>query len=152
MLRSHYETSIQSDMCCKSKTLEVLTITLRSKQKLLISVVYRHPKPTSEDINTLSELFHMMSATGHQLYILGDLNCDLSNSNQNANAIKLTDCINQLQLSQLISAPTRATSTSSICIDLIITNAKKYVLSSGVIEYGPSDHDLVYAIIQTRLP
>ena len=152
MLRSHYQTAVQRDLCYKSKTLEVLTITLKAKQRLLISVIYRHPKATSSDMDILSDLLCAMSATGRRLYLLGDLNCDVNKTKPDGETTRLLDSLDRLHLSQLIRVPTRTTATSSSCIDLIITNAKNFISSSGVVEYGASDHDIVYVILRTRLP
>ena len=134
------------------KKLEVLTIVVSGNLRLLISVVYRHPKASSTNMDTLSELLSTMTTTGHRLFLLGDLHCDVLTATQGVETTRLLSTLNQLHLSQLIQHPTRTTSISSIGIDLVITNASRNVSSCGVINYGASDHDIIFVIIKTRLP
>ena len=46
----------------------------------------------------------------------------------------------------LIAKPTRKTKTAETLLDLILTNDKKKVLTSGVVDTQFSDHSLVYTI------
>ena len=52
-------------------------------------------------------------------------------------------------LKNIISCPTRITSTSKSLIDLIITSQPAKVKSSGAIDLGISDHHLVFAVLKT---
>ena len=49
-------------------------------------------------------------------------------------------------LTQLIKEPTRVTEHSSTAIDLIFVNKPHRFISSGVQDFGASDHSLIYAI------
>jgi hypothetical protein len=49
------------------------------------------------------------------------------------------------QLDQLVK-PTRETNTLATLIDLVLTNAKENISTSGVIDLGMSDHSLIYAV------
>ena len=57
-----------------------------------------------------------------------------------------------LVLYQLISKPTRLTSTSSTIIDLIFTNVHGKHNSTGVIPISLSDHYLIFTSITLRKP
>ena len=47
-------------------------------------------------------------------------------------------------MKQIISSPTRITSNSSSLIDHVLTNASNMISSSGVIDIGISDHQMIY--------
>ena len=47
-----------------------------------------------------------------------------------------------------ITEPTRKTRTTETLLDLILTNDKKKVLTSGVVDTQLSDHSLVYTILR----
>ena len=52
----------------------------------------------------------------------------------------------------LIAKPTRKTKTEETLLDLILTNDKKKVLTSGVVDTQFSDHSLVYTILRSSAP
>ena len=52
----------------------------------------------------------------------------------------------------LIAKPTRKTKTAETLLDLILTNDKKKVLTSGVVDTQLSDHSLVYTILRSSAP
>ena len=87
-----------------------------------------------------------------EIYILGDLNCDLHSSK----TYRPTDLLNSLSelypLDQLIVEPTRCTINSRNLIDVIFTNCPNRVAASGVLHLGISDHSLVYAIRKVAIP
>ena len=150
ILRSHGQTHVVQELCYQTKTLEVLTIMVSAKLRLLISVVHRHSKASITNMDTLSELLSTMTTTGHRLFLLGDLNCDVLKAAQGVETTRLLSTLYQLHLSQLIQNPTRTTPISSTCADLVTTNARRYVSSCGVINHGASDHDDIFFIIKIR--
>ena len=62
----------------------------------------------------------------------------------------LTNTFDIYGLSQMISEPTRITSTSRTLIDLCITNSSEKIVNSGVVHLGISDHSLVFMTIKIR--
>ena len=79
------------------------------------------------------------------MYILGDLNCDLLNP---ASYI-LQDFCSAFSLTQIIRKPTRVTENSATLIDVILASNTNMVLNANVMPCSISDHDLVY--VQLRL-
>ncbi|CAB4003437.1 Hypothetical predicted protein [Paramuricea clavata] len=78
------------------------------------------------------------------IFILGDLNCNV-----------MKDCPENTALrtfNQLTITPTRITDTSESLIDVIITSASHLVNESGVMDTIISDHLLVYAVLNMKLP
>ena len=78
------------------------------------------------------------------LYLMGELNCNLASSTVDTNTNLLTSIANVYSLHQLIREATRITSSSSTLIDLIFTNCPDKVVCSGVSHVGISVHNLVY--------
>ena len=58
----------------------------------------------------------------------------------------LINILETYQLTQLISEPTRVTSSTSTLIDLFVMNKKKSIVHSGVYSLAVSDHYLIFAI------
>ena len=87
-----------------------------------------------------------------EMYILGDLNCNLlqEKAHFNVPTSKLNSIYELYQLSQLINEPTRVTLTTSSLIDHVVTNTPEKISHSGVVHTGISDHSLIYAIRKIR--
>ena len=83
-----------------------------------------------------------------EVYILGDLNCNMFKTDKNANipTKKIKTLYELYQLTQMIDEATRVTMTTSSLIDHIVTNTPEKISDSGVIHTGISDHSLVFAI------
>ena len=64
---------------------------------------------------------------------------------------KIKDLCSSLYLKQLIEEPTRVTPSSSILLDLILTNSVN-VSKTAVIDPEVSDHSLVYVIRKFKRP
>ena len=151
-LRSHYNATRIPALCHCSKTLEVLTVSIKAKKSLLLTVVYRHPKATKADLISLDEIMRSMALTGKMMLLLGDFNCDMAKKQRDTHTAALCDSLAELGLHQLINAPTRTTRASSTTIDLIITNNKRHIMAHRVEPCGISDHDIIYAVLRTKLP
>jgi hypothetical protein len=67
-------------------------------------------------------------------------------NNPTHHTIRLSDLINEFQLKQHITSPTRITPSSKILIDIIMS------YHSGVIHLGLSDHSLVYICRKVGIP
>jgi DNA polymerase II small subunit/DNA polymerase delta subunit B len=57
-----------------------------------------------------------------------------------------------LSTDQLINKPTRETNTSATLNDLVLTNAKENISTSGVIDLEMSDDSLIYVVRKFTLP
>ena len=76
---------------------------------------------------------------------MGDLNCDFLRLNSNRHAGHLFSLTKDFNMTQLISKPTRVTSSSSTLIDLIFTSNTEKVTYNDVVEIGVSDHYMIVA-------
>lgn len=55
-------------------------------------------------------------------------------------------------MKQLITQPTRVTATSKSLIDVIMTSNSALIAESGVMKTHISDHYLVYAVLNLKMP
>ena len=87
---------------------------------------------------------------GKEIFIAGDLNCNVMKHSPEADA--LNDLCSSLNLTQLVTSPTRETSESSTLIDVIMTSNPGLVVESGTVETHISDNHLVYSTLNLKLP
>ena len=99
-----------------------------------------------------SQLEAITSLPGNY-FLLGDYNADLIAPDKPPKAGRsLLDLLDIYNLHNLISSPTRITKTSITLLDLVITNNKIKVLTSGVVHVQLSDHSLVYEFLRKTAP
>ena len=96
----------------------------------------------------MEKLIEAIDEENKEVYILGDLNCDMLRKDNEINTSTMTvkSLYEQYQLYQLIDQATRITMTTSSLIDHIVTNRPEKISDSGVIHTGISDHSLIFAI------
>ena len=87
-----------------------------------------------------------------ELIIMGDLNCDLSSKKLQPHSNRLVEIFKLFQLEQVITGPTRISSTHESLIDIIATNKTGKLSDSGIIHLGISDHSLVYGCFKLAVP
>ena len=102
----------------------------------LVGTWYRPPNSPPERFNEFENLIDKIDAESKELYILGDVNCNLLPEASAHIFSHLTNIFDIYGLSQLITEPT--------LIDLCITNSPEKVLNSGGIHFGIIDHSLVF--------
>ena len=108
------------------------------------SYYWNHSNSPHERFNEFENVIDKIDAESKELYILGDVNCNLLSETSAHNSSYLTNIFDIYGLSQLITEPTRVTPVSKTLIDLCITNSPEKVSNSGVIHLGISDHSLVF--------
>ena len=101
----------------------------------------------------LEKLIKQIDDENKEMYLLGDLNCDMLKKEalQNTSTKKLNSLYELYQLFQLIEEPTRITMKSSSLIDHIVTNTPEKICHSSVIHTGISDHSIIFAIRKIRI-
>ena len=115
---------------------------MNSRIKYTISGRYPSSPPNlfSEFENVIANI----DAENKELYLLGEIKCNLLPEVITINSSYLMNIFDIYGLSQLITEPTRVTSSSKTLIDLCVTNSPEKVTNSGVIHLGISDHSLVF--------
>ena len=122
-----------------------------SKRKWAVISVYRPPRSS---INTffseLTKFLDIIIDNYDNLLILGDLNIDSSDSqDQGINAFH--DFCDVFDLRNLIKGKTCITKKHSSSIDVILTNKKRLFKNSGTIETGVSDfHKMVLTMLRVQ--
>jgi hypothetical protein len=109
-----------------------LTVQHAKLKSIIVCVAYRPPdcQPTCF-VNDLTPALTSALAVGKEIFIAGDLNCNmLSDCFESA---KLREFCNTFNLTQLISQPTRVTAHSSTLLDVILTTNNDLVSKSDVI-------------------
>ena len=91
------------------------------------------------------------------IFLLGDLNCDLSGARGRTDLIdnnhktrKLLDLFDLFSMQNVVNEPTRVTPTTQSLIDLIVTTKVNLVGKSGALPLGLSDHCLTYATLKLK--
>ena len=117
---------------CKDENLELLTadIKLLKSPKINVGVVYRPPDSNAQWITDFEERIDDMSTAGTEQVTMGDLNIDEMKSSSFKTMMEVCG------FPQLISEPTRVTSSSSTLIDHIYVNQPISYSSRGVIPIG----------------
>ena len=143
----------KSTIVCDEIEAVCLEINKPNSKPFVVISCYRPPSynPT-KFFEYIETIINGLDSGDRELYILGDLNCNmLSSKNTVPNAQFLSLC-ELYQLEQLIKNPTRITMQSRTLIDVILTNTSQRIVSSGVLHLGISDHSLVYAIRKISIP
>ena len=129
-----------------SDDLEVICLEIkRAKSKPFFVISwYRPPNSPAEIFDKFEIMLRKLEAKGKEYHIVGDLNCNLLDTEKNVHSGQLTDIMDIYQLEQIIKEPTRITIDTASLIDVFITNSPLKVKSSGVIRLGISDQYMIY--------
>ena len=147
-LRSSINYKVRNDLVpTELEAVCVEIIKLHSKP-FIVTTVYRPPSALSEFFDHFERLIKAVDNENKEMYILGDLNCNMLKTNNDSNipTKKIKSLYELYQLTQLIDEATRITPTTTSLIDHIVTNMPEKISDSGVIHTGISDHSLVFAI------
>ena len=95
-----------------------LKVQARSCKSFLLNTVYRPPSTPVTFLDNFTRVFIDSLLCGLDIFIFGDLNCNLLNDNYEAKA--LLEFCSTFNLTQLINLPTRITESSQSLIDVIM--------------------------------
>lgn len=127
---------------------------LLNKRRVAFGVTYR-PDNIGHNayvqfFNYFDETLSYILPTVDMIFCAGDLNIDLMNYNNPA-CKHLMSYLDESNLTQIISEPTRITGTSETLIDHIIVSNDDLIIDKGVVSvHNISDHELVYCKIRTN--
>ena len=143
-LRTNLNYRIRDDLINDDLECLIVEISKPRSSVFLVGTWYRPPNSPPERFNEFENVIDKIDAESKELYILGDVNCNLLPEASAHISSHLTNIFDIYGLSQLITEPTRVTLVSKTLIDLCITNSPEKVSNSGVIHLGISDHSLVF--------
>ena len=116
-------------------------------QKLPLSVMYRPPKDMSF-YDTLDKQLQCIARRRKNIFIMGDLNSDVSMKGNNSDlGRKLLRILNRHGLSNVIKDFTRITDNTRSLIDLSISSDKSKIKKAGTFDTGIADHRLNYCVL-----
>ena len=132
-------------------------ILLPNTKPMVVRIIYRLPSQ-SEILEIINTHFSKLDTNNNEIYILGDFNINfyLNNSYifQKNNLLQSQSIPNDIKkcyefstmfgLKQLTEVPTRVTCCSSTSIGHILASFPNRVSQQGVIDVGPSDHQIIY--------
>ena len=110
---------------------------------------YTPPSSPNHLFPMFEKIIDTIDAENLELYLLGDLNCNLLSDTPNVNTSDLLNIFNSIityNLIQLITELTRVTNNSQSLIYICVTNTPGRIRASGVLSIGISDHSLAYLI------
>ena len=147
-LRSSINYKVRNDLVPTELEAVCVEIIKPHSKPFLVTTVYRPPSALSEFFDHFEKLIKAVDNENKEMYILGDLNCNMLKTNNDSNipTKKIKSLYELYQLTQLIDEATRITPTTTSLIDHIVTNMPEKISDSGVIHTGISDHSLVFAI------
>lgn len=142
---------LHADLDVSNQDIEIMSTIIKRKfqRSLCVSVAYLPPTSKVElALQHLEKLYSHIDEQGYEWILGGDFNIDL---NMNKSTRLIRNFAGKNTLTQLINKPTRTCRTRSSIIDHIYTNTTQQVKDTGVINYGLSDHDLLYVILKRNL-
>ncbi len=110
----------------------------RKLPSITMGCIYSHPKAATDSFDYIAEVVRKTCMQKRTVFILGDLNDNLLVPNS-----KLSKIIGNHKLTQLVHKSTRITPTSSIILDVIITNRPDFAIHVDVVPRAIADHDLM---------
>ena len=123
-VRSNINFQLRADL--SPNNLECLTVEIskpRSKP-FLVPTWYRPPQSSPGLFATFERIIDKIDAENLELYLMGDLNCNLLSEVVSNNSSHLLNIIDIYGLTQLITEPSRVTQYLSTLIDLCLTNSQ----------------------------
>ena len=115
---------------------------------IIVGTIYRPPnQDVSIFTDSLTEILHNIRKEGKLLYIMGDFNINLLDTDNHIPSSEFLDNMYSLSFFPLITKPTRITQNTSTLIDNIFINDINNIQSfSGILFTGITDHFPVFSI------
>ena len=145
---------IRNDLTKKCQHIESLFVEIfdpGSDKLVVCGEIYHRPNTSIVDFSRdLETLLNVVNDERKTLYLLGDFNKNLLNSQNNNTVSDFIDLMHSKNLYCLINRPTRVTSTSYSLIDNIWTNNYTNCIKSGIIYESISDHFPIFSLFMNK--
>ena len=122
-------------------------IILHESKYLTIGNIYRPPSAPAESFKCIISTINSIKDK-NELALLGDFNKDWADRS----SYTAKNAIRNLNLTQLISEPTRVTPTSQSLLDWILVSHPNRYIKSGIMSDCFSDHCTIFCIWKIKLP
>ena len=121
------------------------------KKTLLFGTIYRPPNVDKRVLDSIIGMLDRVAQEQKEVVLTGDFNCDMLKPQPSVAAKELLTSTEVLNLSQLITNPTRVTKHSASLIDLLFTTNLNMFLSVGTASVTGSDHQMIYGVCREKL-
>ena len=119
-------------------------ISTKTKKSILVGTIYWHP---NAKINTFIEQYSYcleeLANEQTHLYILGDININVYDTNQSSHATNYINATECNRAFHLITKPTRVTNSSATAIDHTTTNDAMHTIHPSITKSNLTDHYLI---------
>lgn len=125
-----------------------IKITLHENKQLIIGNTYR--PPNSPKVKSIKNIISTVSSlvSNKEMILMGDFNINWLHSSTHTER----NMINSLNLTQLITEPTRFTLTSKSLLDWALVSHPERITKSGVLPDCFRDHHMIYCIWKIMKP
>ena len=130
-IRSHINFQLRADLSPNNLEFLTVEITKPRSKPFLVSTWYRPPQSSPDLFSTFERIIDKIDAENLELYLMGDLNCNLLSEVVSNNSSHLLNIVDIYGLTHLITEPVRVTQYSSTLIDLCLTNSPDKISESG---------------------
>ncbi len=120
-----------------------LNLLLPATKPILFGVCYHPPSQNNFYEGLEFVLNNNNDDLAQECIIMGDFNTNISNRTGD-NFKALQSLCQSFHLTQIINKSTRVWEGGESTIDLILVSDEKYISQKGVIEYGISDHNIIF--------
>ena len=133
------------DLCSPDVEIQWVVLKLRYTRPIYIANVYRPPSGNVDNALSLIEnkVLDISANCPGDIIIMGDTNIDILDKTDVITK-RYLNFFKQFNVQQLISTPTRIGLTKSSLLDHALTNCEEMYYQHGSIDYGLSDHALIY--------
>ena len=129
-LRNNINYHIRHDLSDNELECLVIEITRLHSRPFLVSTWYRPPSSSQDIFSRFEILADKIDSENNNFYLLGDLNCDMLHNRSDYHILSnLRNIFDIYGMSQMISEPTRITSTSRTLIILTFVILPKKLLT-----------------------
>ena len=118
-----------------------------NKKSYLIGNIYRPPSSHSDYFDNMLDLIEQATNISENVIVVGDLNYDCS-AGLSINPLQYIESM--FEMKQLVTSPTRITTTSSTLIDVILSNVPDHHETTTVLPVCLSDHFPVVTILRSQ--
>ena len=127
-----------------------LKVQVGNLRSFVVCAAYRPPTTSLACFETdFSHTLTSVLLMNKKIYILGDLNCNVLNTRDQASQA-LSNFCSIFNLAQLITQATRVTESSATLLDVILASSTKLVIESNLMPISISDHDLIYVVLKLK--
>lgn len=110
----------------------------------LVSTCYRPPQSSPYLFTVFERVIDKSDADNSELYLLGDRNCNLLPDIANNNSSLQFNIMDIYGMTQLITELTKVMQYLRALIDLCLASSPDEITTSGVIDFGISDHCVIF--------